>query len=77
VQKQLKDIEQLLGKIDNQLKYSKMLIDTDQKLLNTGDLKVNDFLLAINNYRSIQFSQTQQQINRLLLINQLNYWGVN
>ena len=77
VQKQISDIEQLLGKINNQLKYSKMLIDIDQKLLNTGDLKVNDFLLAINNYRAIKFSQTQQQINRLLLINQLNYWGVN
>lgn len=77
LQKQIKDIEQLLSKINNQLKYSKMLIDTDQKLLNTGDVKVNDFLLAINNYRAIQFSQTQQQINRLLLINQLNYWGVN
>lgn len=77
VQKQIRDIEQLLGKITNQLKYSKMLIDIDQKLLNTGDLKVNDFLIAINNYRAIQFTQTQQQINRLLLLNQLNYWGVN
>lgn len=77
LQKQVKDIEQLLEKIQNQMKYARMLVDIDQKLLNTGDLRIVDYLLAVNNYRSIQFTQTQQEINRLLLINQLNYWSAS
>lgn len=77
LQKQVKDSEQLLQKIKDQMKYARMLVDIDQKLLNTGDLRILDYLLAVNNYRSIQFAQTQQEINRLLLINQLNYWSAS
>lgn len=77
VKKQLSDIQLLLDRISNQQRYAQMLIDIDQKLLNSGDLKINDFLLAVSSYRNIQFSQTQQQINRMLLINQLNFWSAN
>jgi len=72
---QLASTEALLAKIKTQLHYSNMLIDVDRKLLNVGDLKITDYLLALNAYRTNQFALSQQDLSRMLLINQLNYWN--
>jgi len=72
---QLASTEALVAKIRMQLHYSSMLIDVDRKLLNLGDLKITDYLLALNAYRTNQFTLSQQDLSRMLLINQLNYWN--
>jgi hypothetical protein len=43
--------------------------------MHTGDLKVADFVIAINNYMAAQNLLRQTNINRLKLINQFNYWN--
>jgi hypothetical protein len=72
---QINENEKLIAQIDEQLKYAESLIKVDTQLLQTGDLKIADLVLAVNNYLSIKNLRTTTNINRLQLINQLNYWN--
>lgn len=75
LKQQLSDQNTLFNKINEQIKFSKSLIQVDSRLLQTGDIMVADFVLAINNYLTAQNLYRQTVINRLKLINQLNYWN--
>jgi len=72
---QINETSQLFAQIDEQIKYDEALIKVDTELMQTGDLKIADLILAINNYLSVKNLSTQTTINRLQLINQLNYWN--
>ncbi|MDB5152561.1 MAG: hypothetical protein JWR54_1312 [Mucilaginibacter sp.] len=72
---QIGETEKLFNQIDEQIKYSETLIKVDAHLLQTGDLKISELILAINNYLTIKNLLTQTTINKLQLINQLNYWN--
>ncbi len=75
LRRQLTSTEQLIEQINKQLKYSETLIQTYQKLLATGDVRLTDFILTINNYLNIKNLVTQNYVNRLKIVNQLNYWS--
>ncbi|MDF2431186.1 MAG: hypothetical protein JWP44_817 [Mucilaginibacter sp.] len=72
---QINENENLLTEIKAQMKYSESLIKVDTELLQTGDVKMADLILAVNNYFTIKNLLTQSTIARLQLINQLNYWN--
>ncbi len=75
LKQQLKDQGALDQKINEQIKFTKSLIEVNHKLLQTGDIKVADFVIAINNYLSVQNLLRQTRMNRLKLLSQLNYWN--
>lgn len=75
ISQQISQTDALFSKINEQIRFSKGLIEVDSKLLHTGDLKVADFVIAINNYMAAQNLLRQTHINRLKLINQFNYWN--
>jgi outer membrane protein TolC len=75
LRRQLTSTEQLIEQINKQLKYSETLIQTYHKLLATGDVRLTDFILTINNYLNIKNLVTQNYVNRLKIVNQLNYWS--
>jgi len=72
---QLKATEALIGQIDEQVKYSQTLIDVNEKLLGTGDAKIADYVIALTNYLNAKNLLTQNNITRLQIINQINYWN--
>ena len=72
---QISENENLLSQVDEQIKYSESLIKVDTQLLQTGDVRIADLILAINNYLAIKNLRTTTTINKLQLINQLNYWN--
>lgn len=74
LQQQLSAIENLLVPINKQIKYIETLIDVNGKLLETGDIKMTDYILALNNYITAKNLVVQNMIARLQIINQLNYW---
>ena len=71
---QISDNAALEQQIKDQFKYSESLIKADTQLLQTGDLRIADLIIAINNYLSAKNLLTQTNVNKLQLINQLNYW---
>ncbi len=75
LRQQISESDNLLAQVDEQIKYSESLIKVDSQLLQTGDVKIADLILAINNYLTIKNLRTTTTINRLQLINQLNYWN--
>lgn len=72
---QLNASNKLIDQINKQIKYTETLITANEKLLATGDIRLTDFILSLNNYFTARNLITQNYISRLKIINQLNYWG--
>jgi outer membrane protein TolC len=72
---QLRGTEQLFQKINKQVAYTKTLISAYEKLLQTGDVKVTEFVTAITNYVNAQNSYRQNFVSRLKIMSQINYWN--
>ncbi len=72
---QLKGIEEQIGEINHQIKYSEGLIQAHLKLLGTGDARIADLVIALNNYMTAKNLLTQNTVSRLQIINQINYWN--
>ena len=73
---QLNDIESLNTNINKQIEYLETLIKVDGKLLETGDIRITDFILALNNYIAAKNLIVQNEIARLQVIQQINYWNM-
>ena len=73
---QLNDIEGLNTNINKQIEYLETLIKVDGKLLETGDIRITDYVLALNNYITAKNLVVQNQIAKYLVIQQLNYWNM-
>ncbi|HVB03363.1 MAG TPA: TolC family protein [Chitinophagaceae bacterium] len=65
----------LIGQIRDKLANSALLINLDKKLLNSGDVRITDYILAINNYLTIENDRNQALVSRWQIVNQLNYWN--
>lgn len=72
---QLNATNNLIDQINKQIQYAETLISVNEKLLATGEIRLTDFILTLNNYFSAKNLVTQNYVNRLKIINQLNYWG--
>lgn len=75
LQQQLKQTEALINDINSEIKYSEGLININARLLETGDAKIADLIIALNNYLTAKNLLTQNRISRLQIINQINYWN--
>lgn len=75
LRQQLDQYEGLFSKINEQLRFTESLIKVDGKLLQTGDVTMSDYIIAIRNYLEAQRLLRQTNSSRLELINQLNYWN--
>ncbi len=75
LRQQLYAIEGLLGTINKQVRYIETLIEANGKLLETGDIKMTDYVLALNNYITAKNLVVQNMISRYQVINQINYWN--
>ncbi|MDP4211624.1 MAG: TolC family protein [Bacteroidota bacterium] len=71
---QLTATESLIHDIEGQIKYSGTLVDVNQKLLETGEVRITDLILAINNFLAARNLLNQNAISQMQIINQINYW---
>ncbi len=72
---QLNAAQQLIDESSSQLKYVEGLIQANHKLLAIGDVRIADYIIAINNYLNARNIITQNTTNKLQLIAQINYWN--
>ena len=75
LRQQIAENDKLLLQVKEQLNYAESLIKVDTQLLQTGDVKISDLILAISSYNAIKNVGSQTVVTRLQLINQLNYWN--
>ena len=71
---QLSATESLITDINNQIKYSSTLIGVNKKLLETGEVRITDLILTINTFLNARNLLNQNYVNRMQIINQINYW---
>jgi outer membrane protein TolC len=71
---QLQMTESLINEINGQIKYADTLVRVNLKLLETGNIRITDFILSVNTYLNARHLLNQNYISRLQLINQINYW---
>lgn len=72
---QLNETDSLVKKINQQITYAHTLILANNKLLETGDILMKDYVTAITNYLNAQNLLTLNTISRLRIVNQINYWN--
>jgi outer membrane protein TolC len=72
---QLELTRQLIAETNEQLKYVRTLIQANRRLLATGDVRIADYVIAINNYLNAQNVVTQNIVNQFQIITQINYWN--
>jgi outer membrane protein TolC len=70
---QLQSINKIRDKVVKQVEYSRTLIDADQKLVNSGEISVADYLLAISDWIDANRSLMENKISAYHIINELNY----
>ncbi|HYK77747.1 MAG TPA: TolC family protein [Daejeonella sp.] len=75
LEQQLQKNEELFQQLNEQIRYTESLIKVNARLLPSGDIRIVDYILAINNYMNARNLLRQTNITRLQLINQLNYWN--
>ncbi|MGV8963268.1 MAG: TolC family protein [Candidatus Saccharimonadaceae bacterium] len=72
IEGQIRQYNQLTIIANEQLNYAQALIKANFKQLPTGDVKVVDFILSINNYINLKTGLVQYQSTLLSLYNSLN-----
>jgi outer membrane protein TolC len=77
LQQKLKQVIAIEHQLESQLQIADALIDANKKLLLTGDAQITDFVIAIGNVITINNTISQNKINKLQLINEINYWSTN
>ena len=75
LRQQLQATTDLISDINLQLKYIETLITVNEKLLQTGEVRIYDYILALNNFLNAKNLINENTISRLQLINQINYWN--
>jgi outer membrane protein TolC len=72
---QLQATDLLVRKIQLQIDYSRTLITANGKLLAVGEITMKDYITAINNYLTARNVLAQNELSRLRIVNQLQYWN--
>lgn len=75
LKQQLQATSGLIDDINQQLKYIEALISVNEKLLQAGEVRVYDYILALNNFLNAKNLINENTISRLQIINQINYWN--
>lgn len=75
LKQQLFSITLLESKISKQIAYTNTLIAANNKLLETGDITMKDYILSLNTYLMAKNLLTQNNISKLRIISQINYWN--
>jgi Outer membrane efflux protein len=72
---QLQTAQQLIEQSTSELKYAQGLIDANRRLLEKGDARIADYIIAIGNFITAKNVITQNTINKMQIFNQLSYWN--
>ncbi len=73
--RQLEANDKLAAQTEEQMTYAQTLVDANRLLLNSGDIPVTDYILSVNNYLTAKNMLIEITLERLRIINELNYWN--
>ena len=74
---QFKQVSEIENQLKSQLVISEALIEANKKLLPTGDAQITEYVIAVGNLINIKNAISQNNSNKLQIINEINYWRFN
>jgi len=72
---QLEACKKIRNQIDNQISYTKALMEASYKLLETGDIRIDEFIMSIGSYLNANNQLVENTISEYFIINEINYWN--
>ncbi|RTZ03619.1 TolC family protein [Flavobacterium bomense] len=73
----LKQSAAVENQLQLQLLIADALIEANKKLLLTGDAQITEYSIAVGNLIAIKNAISQNNSNKLQIINEINYWSFN
>ena len=73
--RQLEANNKLAAQTGEQITFAQTLVDANRLLLNSGDIPVTDYILSVNSYLTAKNMLIEITLERLRIINELNYWN--
>ncbi|MFV8393266.1 TolC family protein [Flavobacterium sp. LB2P6] len=73
----LKQSAAVENQLQSQLLIADALIEANKKLLLTGDAQITEYSIAVGNLITIKNAISQNNSNKLQIINEINYWSFN
>ena len=77
LKQKLKQVAEVEKQLQSQLLVTETLIEADKKLFLTGDTQITDYVIAVGNLINTKNAISQNAINKLQIINEINYWSFN
>jgi len=71
---ELRRTQDVIPKLEQQLKVAESIIKLDRDLLNNGGITITDFVIAVKNLVTFKQNLIQYQVKALRIINEINYW---
>lgn len=72
---ELRKTQEIIPQINGQFAIAETIIKQDKYLLNTGNISITDYVVALKNYTAIKSKLNQYQVKILQIINEINYWN--
>lgn len=72
---ELKKTQEIIPDVEQQLGFAESIIKQDKYLLNTGNILITDYVMALKNFISIKHNFHQYQVKILQIKTEINYWN--
>ncbi len=67
--------QNLIPDVRDQMQLAENILKQDAVLINSGDVPVTEYILALRNYATAKSTLNQYQVKVLQLVNEINYWN--
>ena len=71
---ELRQTQDIIPKLEEQLKIAESIIKFDSDLLNNGGITITDYVIAIKNLLTFKQNLNHYRVKALKIINEINYW---
>jgi outer membrane protein TolC len=72
---ELRETQEIIPQVTQQLDFAEMVIKQDRDLLNTGNISIIEYVTGLRNYISVRRNLNQYQVRILQIITEINYWN--
>lgn len=72
---QLHAKQRFTEQISKQITCAQSLMEANRMLLETGDIRITDYILSVGSYLSAKNMLIENSVEKYLIVNEINYWN--
>ena len=66
---------EMIPRANRRLEYAESVINHDRYLLNTGNISITEYVIALKDYITVKRNLNQYRIKALQITTEINYWN--